>query len=116
MCTPNKKWAKGFSGSGQMYYILPLGKINYTWIESTDFHITTPKTGWRSQAWIDFINDEKDPLFPLPKPFADYFHTNKDFDIAYKNGYELWFKCKSYYYVNASTYEIEWNTKEQVFE
>ena len=36
----------------------------------------------------------------MNKPFADYFHTNKGFDTAYRKGYEIWFKCKSYYYVN----------------
>jgi hypothetical protein len=102
---------------GNNCYIFPTGKISYTWMDAEDFNLNNPETGWYSWIMKDYIrsvdydfNNPKDNVSMeeyestyktgMKKPFADYFHTDKGIDIAYKNGYEIWFKCKSYIYIH----------------
>jgi len=117
ICTSDKEWAEGFGGHG-VYYVFPYGKISYTFVESMDININDETTGWTPYTIENFFEienfDESD--FKLNKPFADYFHTDEKFDLAYKKNYEIWFKCKSYYYVIASQPNyIKWDKNKQVF-
>lgn len=97
ICTSDRQNAQEF---GLLCYIFPIGKIEYTWAETKDINRNNAKTGWYSYAVEDYVRytgSEENRVLKMDKPFPDYFHTNKDIKTAYKNGYEVWFKCKSYY-------------------
>ena len=117
LCTTDDVWASGFAS---LYYIFPIGKISYTWIDSKDFNRNSKETGWRGGAPDMYMdNDERsNPYNPvlskLKKPFPKYFHTDTDFNTPYKKGYEIWIKCDSYYYVYVDL-NIVWDEKYQVF-
>ncbi len=105
---------------GQPCMMFPIGKFSYTWMDAEDININDSKTGWKqgfpyryisltgfdhrsrnNQTVEEFEASEtyKEQVVHLTKPFADYFHTDKGFNIAYQHGYEIWFHCKSYYYI-----------------
>ncbi len=86
---------------GKNHWIFPIGKFSYTWIEAKDVNITDVRTKWNDMIIDHLFNPEIDFEVDviLPKPFEQYFHTNKGIKIAYRNQYEIWFNCKEYYYV-----------------
>jgi len=113
ICTSDYKRAQRF---GIVCYVFPIGKISYTWIDAKDFNENNWSTGWYSTFIIDYLENvdfnlnnfednpsmkeyEKNYNYKMSKPFADYFHTDENFNTAYEKGYEIWFKCKSYYYI-----------------
>jgi len=108
MCTSDKAWAEGFGM--KVYYIFPIGNISYTWVESKDFNRDNISTGWFYNLPRKHI---KGQAYDLHKPLFDYFHTDQSFNVAYDNGYELWFKCRSYMYMKDSD-DIVWDNKYQV--
>jgi hypothetical protein len=122
MCISDKTRVSSF---GNAYNIFPVGKMSYTWIESRDFNVDNYDNGWESSMYryISFIQAgqeaedryNNDYRLRMSKPVLEYFHTDTDFDVAYKNGYEIWIKCKSYYYINAQTIELEWDKNKQLF-
>ncbi len=126
ICTSNKKNTETF---GNAYMIFPTGNISYTWIDSKDFNFSDSKTGWNFQFIYNFLSttnfqfttfednisiEEYNKSVNMKKPFGEYFHTDKGFNIAYKNGYEFWIKCKSYYYINSDVYK--WDSKQGIEE
>ena len=123
MCSSHKDNIETF---GDPYMIFPMGNISYTWMDSKDFNYSDSKTGWDFKYIGNFLKrtdfefktfednvpiEEYDKTHRMKKPFHKYFHTNKGFDIAYKNSYEIWFKCKSYYYININTTNCVWDSK-----
>jgi len=44
--------------------------------------------------------DLKGKMSCIENAIKNYFVTNKNFNEAYKKGYEIWFDCKKYYFVN----------------
>lgn len=98
---------------GDRFYFFPIGKFSYSWIESRDVNMEDNKTGWYAEApRLYFENPETfDTTYgdALWKPFADYFHTDEGISTAYKNNFEVWFNCNSYYYVSANYYY--WDNK-----
>lgn len=112
---------------GEPYHFFPLDPIKgYTWAETKDLNMVDQRTGWSDftvRAWKMKKNNEisiddewvfrmEGELKGLKKPFEDYFHTNKGFNTAYKNGYEIWFNCVRYYFV---TTNIPWDKNKQIF-
>ena len=91
---------------GNPYFIFPIGKFDYTWIKAKDVNVSD-KTGWKDMYVEDFFDpyyeeERKKGKYGVltEKEFSSYFTTNKDFDIAYNKGYEIWFSCKEYYFTN----------------
>jgi hypothetical protein len=95
---------------GQVYYIFPIGKFNYTWLKSRDINMKDISSGWYEYA-VDnfFIYGEKtfdsDYKINLNKPFKEYFTTNKGIEKAWKEYYEIWFDCKEYYYFDSESFK-----------
>ncbi len=133
ICTSNLNSTSLF---GDSYYVFPIGKISYTWMDAIDFNITDRKTGWLNFFIKDYINEvdydtssyKNNPSISkwengyrnrMKKSFSDYFHTNTGFDNAYNNQYEFWFNCKSYYYISVNNIKkqinAEWDKNKQVF-
>ncbi len=114
---------------GSPYYVFPKDKMKYTWIETADINISDDRVGWHQQtidAWIQIILLKGELLTPvrdrlyqgilddLQKPFEDYFHTNKGFNTAYDNEYEIWIETDSYYFADANLYHW-YNNKQELF-
>lgn len=95
---------------GERYFIFPVGKFEYTYVESKDINVDDKRTGWYIGAIEDVIEygfDDMKDYKRLPKEFSEYFHTNKGFDKAYKNQFEIWMNSKSYYFANEL--KTEWD-------
>ena len=106
-----KPGSHAFSWFGPQHWIWPTGNFKYTFVESHDFNSSsrnwelskfTAFIKWHYPAreemeWQTKVNGEVTKTSHY-KPI-DYFHINKDFDLAYNKGYEIWFECKTYYYV-----------------
>jgi len=95
-------------GFGTKYAFFPIGPLNYSWVLSEDFNFATP-TSWMSDFyngnsddfWFDFDGGQSDSTIGVTEAIISnikkYIHTNVGMNIAYKNEYEIWFKCKKYY-------------------
>jgi hypothetical protein len=92
---------------GNNYYIFPIGKFNFTYAETNDINENDRRTGWYDIAVDDYMKHKETDL---PKPFEQYFHTNKKIHIAYDLKYEIWFDCKEYYLASIAYYK--WDKKE----
>ena len=80
---------------GTPTWMFPIGKVNYTWVESSDWNI--PNSKWRPQElFIDIRNNGEE--VDMDK-YNKLLHTNKGFSTAYIKEDEIWFKTKSYYYI-----------------
>lgn len=95
---------------GNVYYIFPIGKFDYTWLMAEDMNIKDYKTGWYEYAVENFFTQgektfDDDPKINLNKPFREYFTTNKNWYVAWKNKYEIWFSCKEYYYFDSRSFK-----------
>ena len=100
---------------GDRYFIFPIGKFDYTWIRANDINIDDPLTGWYQGAVQDAIEygfDDMKDYKRLPKEFDEYFYTNKGFNIAYEEGYEIWMNPKSYYFAREGRFEWDRYAKE----
>lgn len=84
---------------GILAYIFPIGKADYTFVRAYDVNINDVRTGWEYDKMADALDPHplSDPIDP--KILEKYFVTNKNFDEAYKKGYEIWFKCNTYYII-----------------
>ena len=110
---------------GMSYTIFPVGKMSYTWIESHDFNYSNDTSGWQGgmNHYIEHIKAgesteemyNREGVFKMKKSVIQYFHTDERFNEGYAKKYEFWIKCKSYYYVNAQTDELEWDKNKQIF-
>lgn len=95
------------------YFIFPIGKFSYTWIKSKDLNLEDSKTGWDNN-FLKFYDYENNEWIQGQNEvdFESYFTTDKGFNIAYKNGYEIWINCDYYYYIKCSRNDF-WNKKTQ---
>jgi len=107
----NPKYINNLFG-GNEYYVFPIGRFNYTWIDAYDINMEDEKTGWSMWTLDVEFGDKDSIIIDLKKPFKDYFHTDKGIKTAYKKGYETWINCKYYYRINMFYYE--WDSKDQV--
>ena len=96
---------------GEVYWMFPIGKFNYTWLKANDMNITDYSTGWDPTAVIEFFRFGEVRAELMTGNFEDYFTTNKNIKIAYRKEFEIWFNCKEYYYVKAKNYK--WNKHTQ---
>ncbi len=112
---------------GKTYFVFPKDKMKYTWIEVPDINMVDALTGWNPMtlnAWIliDLLNGATlnpkmfdmyaDALDDLKKPFENHFHTNKGFNTAYKNEFEMWIETDSYYFADSKLYHWHKNKQE----
>ncbi len=118
MTSSNKKQTDLFGTN--IYYIFPIGKFDYTWIKSNDVNIGYKD--WDPIFLQSLFGEDKyekwlaKQLYPgqdIDKNFDNFFTTNKQFDIAYKMGYEIWMNSKQYYFVNIDDYI--WDENKQRF-
>lgn len=91
---------------GNLFYIFPAGNMNYTFVRSTDINFSnidySPKD---LDNYLDYLRtfDRDDDIEDIVKKF---FGFNEGFDEAYKNGYEIWFQCKYYYFMDTQEKRI----------
>jgi hypothetical protein len=105
---------------GQPKYVFPIGKFNYSWIKATDLNLDDDNTKYQviyqEAAFDDRWDWDTDngrgirgkTLLNLgiltqddgKQAFNKFLYTNKGFDKAYKGGYEIWFQCKDYYFID----------------
>jgi len=94
-------WAAEEFGNGYLFF--PIGKFNYTWIKAKDLNLDDIRTGW-NQANVTYFFDAGEYELEMSnvdrKSFPKYFTTNKGIEKAWKNSYEVWFNCKSYYVIS----------------
>lgn len=69
-----------------------------------------PQFTQQKEFFSDNIDKFKDCV---KKVIKNYFYTNEKFDLAYKRGYEIWFDCKYFYYVNLSHQNAEWDSNKK---
>ncbi|MFW6030241.1 MAG: hypothetical protein ACOCRO_08310 [Halanaerobiales bacterium] len=99
--TSHKKWAKFF---GSPFMLFPVGKFDYSFVETTDFN--SLKTYKKiSQEARDFIKGEipiyDDKIEKILAEIEGTITTNKNIKLAYENYLEIWFNCKEYYLLMA---------------
>jgi len=112
LCSPGTDLLKIF---GKPFYIFPIGKVKYTFIESEDINFTNTKTGWQGDMancfWVfrdqqfrhnNYTYCERQ-MTSIRKPFKDYFHS-KDFMYGYRQKWEFWFECKQFYFCKMGDY------------
>ena len=91
---------------GDPYWIFPIGGFTYTFVEAQDFNYGD--SDWSARNFMNYIKDRRweDP------DMDDYGYdginhpgiiVNKDFDRAYNKGWEIWFECDRYYYIQLSS-------------
>lgn len=110
---PNKLLLFGTS----VCYIFPIGNISYTFIRADDANLEDKRTGWDYDAITDHLIADENPNY-LKLSFEEYFVTDRSFDDAYWNHYEIWINCDKYFYVNMSKLEIlksKWDGNKQIF-
>lgn len=107
---------------GNPYFVFPMGKFSYTWMNARDFNMKDNRTGWSNDTanYYDYENDEwKDDDWAertkrkLKYNFKDYFHTDKGIDDAINAEYEIWINCKKYMFVMSSR-QYGWHKKDQL--
>lgn len=90
---------------GDRYYIFPVRKFDYTYIKDIDFN------GLRNSQFlstklakrIDYFLSYGDTFQSFNKEMENAFKlliTKRKPWIAWKNGYEIWFECDKYYYID----------------
>jgi len=101
-------FGSGSMRGGSTFYIFPIGSDwNYAYCHKSDFNYeTTLQSALRaisditlSSTGLKIAKDDAD--FELTK-----FISNSNFNLAYKNGWEIWFDCKKFYYISASEYTL----------
>ena len=94
---------------GPEHWIFPEGKFKYTYVKSDDFN-SSNRSGWEPAkfwVWLKIrAGGDKEKLDKFEKAlFTEEFNPkklfgiNKGFDEAYNKGYEIWFECKKYYFI-----------------
>lgn len=94
---------------GDVYWMFPIGKFDYTWLMAKDMNMYDDRTGWDSLSVEKFF--ERGFVNDIPGEFKDYFVTNSSLKMAWTQHYEIWFNCKEYYYFSTSMFG--WNDKKK---
>ena len=105
---------------GKVYYVFPIGKFNYTWFNSKkesdvnfDYLFKRALEEYEKRGRIlsilhnsksgkNFSKDIKQQeewRNKAENELKPYFITNKRINAALREGKEIWFDCKSYYYI-----------------
>jgi len=112
ICTPNESHIRMFGG--QRCFVFPIGKFKYAMVRSSDMNFSNSNRTWAPDELSSRISDyytysggekteegreEKTDLYEYLDKSIDG-NSQKAFNEAYKNSYEMWFDCKQYYYVH----------------
>lgn len=106
IATSNYEWTKFF---GVPTYIFPIGKFNYTFVKTYDFN-KLKYLDRAPQLLQDFMRNQikdEDKIDQALELLDNWVVTNKKMHVPYEMGYEIWFDCKEYYYIDSE----EWNIK-----
>jgi len=93
---------------GNPYWVFPTGKFKYSHVRSEDFNYSEDRTNWNPNDMKYFLehwysNDpEKEPWGSISKDEFDRNIVSNNFKEGYEKKYEMWFQCKSYYYVGCA--------------
>ena len=79
-------------GNGNVYFIYPIGRFNYSYVRSTDIN-NNDNSGYKKYYIEEY------------KKLKDFIITNHNINEAYNKKYEIWFDCKEYYYIDAEKYK-----------
>lgn len=126
--SPDYQHARGFGGL--TFMVFPLNKLKkYTWVETKDMNMSDDRTGWTldtPEAWyseeaipddLKFTFEPEDNqivLDKLYKDFEDYFHTNGNIKTAHNKGFETWWECREFLYLDIDYYDWDKNKQEVV--
>jgi len=97
---------------GEPFAVFPIGKFSYTWVPSNDINEPNNKSKWHPELLYAFFDiqphysDSPSARAGLPN-FEQFFRTDKGIMAAYNNKYEIWFNCKSYYFVKSGSQMIQ---------
>lgn len=94
---------------GDVYWMFPIGKFDYTWLMAGDMNMSSDTTGWDSIAPEEFFRFGYSDS--ITGEFKDYFVTNSSLNFAWKQQYEIWFNCKEYYYFSSN--DFGWHDKKK---
>jgi hypothetical protein len=88
---------------GTPYWIFPMSIFDYTYVESDDFNYSS--SNWNIGTFLEYIRDRRweDPDLDDYGWDGKGLVVNKDFDKAYNRGYEVWFQCDRYYYIDLTS-------------
>jgi len=90
----------GLYGSSKgRYVIYPVGKFDYTYIKVGDMNLAGRSE--YGDAITALIRNIKMDLHETQ--LKEMFVTNKNIKEAYNKKYEIWFRCKLYYYLREDT-------------
>ncbi len=91
--TSSIKHTKNFRNFGEPYVIYPIGNFDYTYIK----HIDINDYSGKFNSEIEAIRNAS--AFLDDYDLSGIFVTNKNIATAFNKKYEIWFNCKSYYYL-----------------
>lgn len=90
--TPNYNYAR-LLFSAPVFMVFPIGRFSYSWVPSKDWNSSDSE--WSVGSFRNYL------LAPdmLDDEYSSAIKTDKGFNDAYYNDYEIWFNCKEYYYI-----------------
>lgn len=106
ICTSDEHHTRTFGGD--TFFVFPKGNFKFAMVKSNDINYS--RSMWDlselSKLAFEYLkykdNNDLDRLYTLFDISIDG-NSQKAFDEAYKNGYEMWFDCDSYYYVRLNS-------------
>ena len=98
---------------GRAYYVFPLDKMSYSFVKAMDINMDDPRTDWSPNLLRQHLNVSEENNRDL----GSFFFTDKGFDKAYKNNFEIWINSDSYYYISAPFLKgiAKWDQNKQRF-
>lgn len=111
--TSDRQHTKLFTGGvvGDSFYIFPIGSSwKFAYCKLTDFNFDQEVARSLRKAGKAMEPPTDDETIEMVSDDADLeltnFISNDNFSMAYKRGWEMWFDCKKFYYINASEFDL----------
>lgn len=94
---------------GDQFFVFPIKMKGFTYVKAGDFNFGS--NNWYAIGVSNIVDDmasagyDEDEIRQkliefLDENFRDAFVTNKNILDAYMSGYEIWFNCREYYFID----------------
>lgn len=94
---------------GDQYFVFPIKMKGFTYVKAGDFNFGS--NNWYAIGVSNMVDDlesvgysdseiKQELMNFLDKNFRKAFVTDKNIKNAYNNGYEIWFNCREYYFID----------------
>lgn len=94
---------------GDQFFVFPIKMKGFTYVKAGDFNFGS--NNWYAIGVSNIVDDMVDAGYDedkirqkltefLDKNFKNAFVTNKNIKKAYDYGYEIWFNCREYYFID----------------